>query len=168
MAPTLATPSLSVGVISVVLPLAMNVHEEPVEGAVHETNVFLSGKPVLCTRSCTDNGTVKTAPSTALCVPPFTIVMVSAGGGVLATVRTNVAVPVPPAFVEPITMLVLPAAVGIPLISPVLAFMVRPDGSGAALQEVGASVAVIWYENAVLTVPLTARPLVIEGGGGRA
>ena len=83
-------------------------------------------------------------------------------------VKVNVALPVPPALVAlRLTLYGLPASVpaaGVPEISPVLVFTLKPEGSPVALKLVGLLVAVIWYENAVPTVPVAVRELVITGG----
>jgi hypothetical protein len=94
--------------------------------------------------------------------------IVSRGGGALAMVMTSVADPVPPTLVAPIVTLVLPVAVGTPLIMPVLALIASPDGNGTALHVLGVSEAVIWYENEVFTMPLAVRLLEITGTGGSA
>jgi hypothetical protein len=59
----------------------------------------------------------------------------------------------------------MPAVVGVPEIKPVLVFTVKPAGSPLALKLVGLLVAVIRYENAAPTVPLTVEALVMTGGG---
>ena len=50
-----------------------------------------------------------------------------------ATVIVSVALPVPVAFVAPSNTLVVPVAVGVPVMAPVAVFTVRPAGSGVAL-----------------------------------
>jgi hypothetical protein len=66
------------------------------------------------------------------------------GGGGAVTVRTKVAEPVPPEFEAPRFTLVVPAAVGVPEISPVMVLIESPVGRGLALKLVGLFVAVIW------------------------
>ena len=68
------------------------------------------------------------------------LVMTGAG---LTIVTANVALPVPPALVAPNVTFVVAAAVGVPEITPVAVFMVRPAGNGEALKLVGLFVAVI-------------------------
>jgi hypothetical protein len=55
----------------------------------------------------------------------------------------SVAEPVPPAFVALIVALVVPTAVGVPVIAPVLVFTDNPAGKGVALKLLGKLVAVI-------------------------
>lgn len=52
-------------------------------------------------------------------------------------VRTNVAVPVPVAFVAPIVTLDVPAAVGVPVTDPVDVLTESPAGRPVALKLVG-------------------------------
>jgi hypothetical protein len=60
------------------------------------------------------------------------LIEVIVGTGLLI-VMTNVAVPVPPGLVALMVTLYIPAVVGVPEISPVLVFTLRPGGSGLAL-----------------------------------
>jgi hypothetical protein len=62
--PVVATPLLFVGMTSVLLPLPKNTPPAPLEGAVNETNVFVSGRPVPAMVTRTLSGTVKAAPRT--------------------------------------------------------------------------------------------------------
>ena len=71
------------------------------------------------------------------------LVMTGAAGVVGAIVIDNVAMPVPLVFVAEIVTLVVPAAVGVPEIAPVVVFNVRPGGSPAAPKLVGLLVAVM-------------------------
>jgi hypothetical protein len=48
-------------------------------------------------------------------------------------VKVNVALPVPPALVALIVTLYVPAVVGVPEITPVVVFTLRPAGSPVAL-----------------------------------
>jgi len=66
-----------------------------------------------------------------------------AGGGGLI-VKVKVAFPVPPPLVALIVTLYVPAVVGVPEISPLVVFTVKPAGSPVALKLVGLFVAVIW------------------------
>jgi hypothetical protein len=70
------------------------------------------------------------------CAPPAVaevgLIEVIVGTGLLM-VMTSVAVPVPPALVALIVTLYTPPTVGVPEISPVLVFTLRPGGSGVAL-----------------------------------
>jgi hypothetical protein len=66
--------------------------------------------------------------------------------GVLAVVITRVALPVlhgPAPLLALMVTLVVPAVVGVPEITPVLVFTLRPGGSGLALKLVGLLLAVI-------------------------
>ena len=77
-------------------------------------------------------------------VPVTASGLLIAGMGTPAlTVSVSVAFPVPPALVAPRVTLVTPAAVGVPVISPVDVFTLSPAGSGAALKLAGLFVAVI-------------------------
>ena len=62
----------------------------------------------------------------------------------LDTMRVNVAEPVPAALEAEIAMLKVPAAVGVPAISPVEVLTESPSGKPAALKEVGLLLAAIW------------------------
>ena len=59
-------------------------------------------------------------------------------------VRVSVALPVPPALVALIVTEEVPAAVGVPEITPVLVFTESPAGRLLAPKLVGELVAVIW------------------------
>ena len=59
-------------------------------------------------------------------------------------VKVSVALPVPPALLALIVTLYVPAVVGVPEISPLVVFTVKPAGSPVALKLVGLFVAVIW------------------------
>ena len=52
--------------------------------------------------------------------------------------------PVPPEFVAERVMVVLPAADGVPVMAPVLAFKLKPTGRVVAAKLVGELLAVIW------------------------
>ena len=54
-------------------------------------------------------------------------------GGAGLIVIVSVAVPIPPALVALMVTLYVPAAVGVPEISPVLVLTLRPGGKPAAL-----------------------------------
>ena len=58
---------------------------------------------------------------------------------------------------------IVPAALGVPEINPVVALIDNPAGKPVAPKVVGLLVAVIWYENEVPTVPVAAFGLVIAG-----
>jgi len=62
-------------------------------------------------------------------------------GGLI--VKVSVALPVPPALVALMVTLYVPGVVGVPEISPVVVFTVKPAGSPVALKLVGLLVAVI-------------------------
>ena len=64
-------------------------------------------------------------------------------GAVGATVKTRVALPVPPEFVALIVTFVVPGANGVPLMTPVLELTDNPAGSPLAEYEVGLFVPVI-------------------------
>ena len=65
-------------------------------------------------------------------------------GGVGRTVRTSVVVPVPPALLALIVTLVVPVALGVPVMAPALVSTLRPAGNPDALKLVGLLLAVIW------------------------
>ena len=60
------------------------------------------------------------------------------------TVITKVAVPVPPALLALTVRLVVPVALGVPLITPVLVFTLNPAGSPVAPKLIGLFVPAIW------------------------
>ena len=64
-------------------------------------------------------------------------------GGVGKTVMTSEAVPVPPALLALIPTVVVPVAVGVPVMAPVLVLTLRPVGNPVALKLVGLLEAVI-------------------------
>jgi hypothetical protein len=66
----------------------------------------------------------------------------------------------------PIVTVNVPAAVGVPLMTPVLAFRESPDGRPEAVKLVGKFVAVIEYEKAEPTVADSLFALVIDGASG--
>ena len=68
--------------------------------------------------------------------------MMTGAGGLI--VKDNVLLPVPPALVALKVTLEVPAAVGVPEMSPVTVLIVKPLGSPVALKLVGLLVAVIW------------------------
>ncbi len=61
----------------------------------------------------------------------------------ISAVIDSVAVPVPATLVAPIVTLVVPAAVGVPVINPVVELRLRPAGNPVALNEVGLLLAAI-------------------------
>jgi len=61
-----------------------------------------------------------------------------------STVTMRVAEPVPPALVALIVTLVVPDALGVPDIAPVLVLTLNPAGSPVALKLAGLFVAAIW------------------------
>jgi len=67
-------------------------------------------------------------PTVPAAVPALVIT-----GGAGAIVNVNVAVPVPPVLVARMVTLDVPAAVGVPEMSPVPVFTERPAGSPVAL-----------------------------------
>jgi hypothetical protein len=64
--------------------------------------------------------------------PEVGLIEVIVGTGLLM-VMTRVAVPVPPELVALIVTLYTPPTVGVPEMSPVLVFTLRPAGNGLAL-----------------------------------
>ena len=60
------------------------------------------------------------------------------------TVRAKVALPVPPALVAEIVTLLVPAALGVPVIAPVPVLTLKPAGRPVAPYEVELPEAVIW------------------------
>jgi hypothetical protein len=72
---------------------------------------------------------VKATPTAPVAL--VALVITGAGGGLMAIVK--VTLPVPPALVALIVTVKVPAAVGVPEISPVAVFTVKPAGNGVAL-----------------------------------
>ena len=64
-------------------------------------------------------------------VPPALVALVITGAAT-ATVKVRVALPVPPAFVALIVTVEVPAAVGVPEITPEAVFTDRPAGNPVA------------------------------------
>jgi hypothetical protein len=64
--------------------------------------------------------------------------------GAAATVIVSVLVPEPPALVALRVTAEVAAAVGVPEITPLVAFTINPAGNPVALQEVGLPEATIW------------------------
>jgi hypothetical protein len=63
---------------------------------------------------------------------PLAVVALVIAGGATAMVTVSVALPVPPAFVALSVTVEVPAAVGVPEITPVAVFTVRPAGKPVA------------------------------------
>ena len=84
-------------------------------------------------------------------------------GAPTAITRLTVSLPVPPPFVAFTFTVDVPAAVGVPEISPLDAFTLNPAGKPVAAKLVGEFVAVIWYVNAVPVVPFADVALVTTG-----
>ena len=63
----------------------------------------------------------------------FNGLLITGGAAAALIVKARVAVPVPAALVALIVTLVEPAVVGVPEITPVVVFTVRPVGSPVAL-----------------------------------
>jgi hypothetical protein len=72
-------------------------------------------------------------------------------------------VPVPPLLVALSVTVQTPAPLGVPEIKPEAVFTVRPAGNPDAPKLVGKLAAIIWYENALPTVPFAVAALVITG-----
>ena len=83
-----------------------------------------------------------------------------------STSPSDTAVLVPPALVAVRLTVNVPAAVGVPVIAPVLVFRLRPLGSPLAAYDVGLLLATTWYEKAVPTTPVALVALVIAGATG--
>ena len=77
-------------------------------------------------------------------VPLAVNALVIAGGCCCAIVRASVAVPVPAELVALSVTLKLPAAVGVPEITPVVVLTESPAGRPVALKLLGLLLAVIW------------------------
>ena len=111
---------------------------------MEETNVVASADPF----HLTVEPETKLVPLTVNvnCAPPAVAQVglseVIVGGALIVSV--NVALPVPLALVALSVMIVMPAAVGVPEINPVVVFTVKPAGNGAAPHVVIAWFAVIW------------------------
>jgi hypothetical protein len=95
---------------------------------------------------------------------PLAVVPPVITGAALIIVNTRAAVPVPVLLLALRLTFDVPAAVGVPEITPVVALTVRPAGKPDAPKLVGELEAVIWYEKGVPTVPLALGLLVITGG----
>ena len=67
--------------------------------------------------------------------------VITGGGGRIVTVR--MALPVPPALLALIVTLAVPVVVGVPLITPVDVFTLKPAGNPVAAKLVGLLLAVI-------------------------
>ena len=78
-----------------------------------------------------------------MAVPVAVGELVITGTGI-PTAMTRVAEPVPLELIALMVALVVPVAVGVPEINPVLVFTLNPDGRLAALKLVGLPEAVIW------------------------
>jgi hypothetical protein len=97
-------------------------------------------------------------------VPAAMVALVMTGAaGEIVNVRVDV--PVPPLLVALSATDEVPATVGVPEIRPVEGLTETPGDSPLAPKLVGEFVAVIWYENALPTVPVVFAALVITGGG---
>jgi hypothetical protein len=68
----------------------------------------------------------------ALPTVPLALVVLVIAGGATAIVTVRVALPVPPAFVALSVTVEVPAAVGVPEITPVAVFTIRPVGNPVA------------------------------------
>ena len=75
----------------------------------------------------------------------------------------RVAVPVPLVLVAVMVTAVEPRLVGVPLITPVVVFRLKPAGNPVAPKLVGVLVAVIVYENDTSITPLAPVALVMTG-----
>jgi hypothetical protein len=101
---------------------------------VEETNVVTRGEPFQLTVEVETN----LVPFTVRvnwadpAVVELGLIEVVVGTGLLI-VRVSVALPVPPALVALMLTLYVPAVVGVPEITPVLVFTVKPEGSPVAL-----------------------------------
>ena len=80
----------------------------------------------------------------ALPLVPVTEVALVIVGGATRIVRAKFAVPVPFPLTALRVTLVVPTALGVPLISPVLVLTLKPVGNPVAPKLVGLLVAVIW------------------------
>jgi hypothetical protein len=72
------------------------------------------------------------------------LLVIAGGRGAAAIVNISVALPVPPLLVALRVTLDVPAAVGVPEISPVEALTAKPAGRPDAPKLVGELLAVIW------------------------
>ena len=81
-------------------------------------------------------------------------------------VIASVAVPVPILFVAKRVTVVVPMAVMVPEMRPVVVSTESPAGNPAALKLVGPLVAMILYAKATPVVPVVVRALVITGAAG--
>ena len=133
-------------VIEAVPAVAMRAAGTVAVSCVAETNVVVSGVPF----QFTVEPETKLVPFTVSvnCGPPA-VAQVGLSELIVGTaliVITNVALAVlqePAPLLAVMVTLVVPAAVGVPEITPVLVFTLRPGGSGLAVKLVGLLVAVI-------------------------
>ena len=88
-------------------------------------------------------------------------------GGVGSTVMTKVPNPVPPALLALMLTLVVPVALGVPVMAPLLVLTLRPAGNPLALKLVGVLLAAIVQLKAEPLVPVAVSALVIDGGVGK-
>ena len=133
---------------------------------VEDTNVVASGLPF----QFTVEPETKLVPLTVNvnCVPPAVAQVglseLTVSAALIVTTSVALAVLQGPApLLAVIVTLVVPAAVGVPEITPVLVLTLRPVGSGLAVKLVGLFAAVIAYEKATPTVPHAVSGLVIAG-----
>jgi len=81
---------------------------------------------------------VNAEPTWAVAVPALEMTGVAG-----LTVRVRVAEPVPPAFMAEMVTELMPATVGVPLITPVVVSTLNPAGNPVALKLVGVWLAVM-------------------------
>jgi uncharacterized protein YhfF len=93
------------------------------------------------------------------------VALVMTGTAWTLTAMASLAVPVPLALVAPMVTLDVPAAVGVPLITPVDVFMESPAGSPGAEKLVGQLLAAIEYWNDEPTAADALVALVMTGAG---
>jgi hypothetical protein len=103
----------------------------------------------------------------AVLTVPLALAALVMDGGAGRTRIVRLAEPVPPALVAEIFAVKLPAAVGVPVMRPFVALMLKPAGRPLALNAVALLLAVIWKLKAVPTEPLALAALVIAGRTGR-
>jgi hypothetical protein len=153
-------------VIEAVPAVAMREAGTVAVSCVAETKTVASGLPF----QFTVEPETKLVPFTVSvdCGPPATVQFglseLIVGAALIVTTRIAVAVlHEPPPLLAVMVTLVVAAAVGVPEITPVLVFTLRPAGSGLAVKLVGLFAAVIVYEKATPTVPHAVSGLVIAG-----
>ena len=115
-----------------------------------EPTAALSKAPVpMNATSSPETAPVKVPVIEAVVFPSYCLLVAVASGIVkliVLIVYVKVAKPVPPELVALNETVYIPAAVGVPVISPVAVLILNPGGNPVALNDNGSAVAVIKYD----------------------